>query len=140
MTDQYQALRKAVGAPEVKCVGMTIHLPIRTQTEANAKEHWRTRHQRAKGQRAATKLYVSQLTAPSLPAEITLTRLGKRKMDDDNVPGALKHVRDELAAWIGVDDGSPLYTWIYRQTVGKEYGVRVEIANVPNRGEARHEA
>ena len=38
-------------------------------------------------------------------------------------------IRDQIAANVGVDDGSPLYTWRYEQRVekGERYGVDVEI-------------
>lgn len=35
---------------------------------------------------------------------VTMTRISPSFLDDDNVVGALKAVRDEIAAWIGLDD------------------------------------
>jgi hypothetical protein len=32
-------------------------------------------------------------------------------LDSDNLANALKPVRDEIAAWLGIDDGSPLLRW-----------------------------
>ncbi len=63
---------------------------------------------------------------PKPPIIITITRVGPRRLDDDNLASACKYVRDAIAADVGVDDGSPLYTWQYRQHIGK-YGVDVEI-------------
>ncbi len=53
-------------------------------------------------------------------------------MDDDNLQGACKYVRDEIASLIGVDDGSASYTWVYRQKIG-EYGVIVEVVSRYNK-------
>ena len=66
---------------------------------------------------------------PTVPLLVTITRVGPRRLDDDNLAAACKYVRDQIAAVIGIDDGSPLYTWRYEQRVGgrKEYGVDVEI-------------
>ena len=57
---------------------------------------------------------------------VTITRIGPRKLDDDNLSGACKYVRDEIARMVGVDDGSDRYTWVYKQRTGA-YGVDVEI-------------
>jgi hypothetical protein len=50
--------------------------------------------------------------------------------DDDNLQGACKAIRDEIARLFGVDDGprGPI-TWAYAQEKCKRgtYGVRVEI-------------
>jgi hypothetical protein len=58
-----------------------------------------------------------------------MTRIGRRKLDDDNLEAAFKHIRDQIACIVGVDDGSPLYTWRYEQRVGSslQYGVNIEI-------------
>ncbi len=61
-----------------------------------------------------------------MPITVIITRIGPQKMDDDNLAVACKYVRDQIAAVVGVDDGSPLYTWRYAQRRGK-YGVDVEI-------------
>ncbi len=62
-----------------------------------------------------------------MPIVVTLTRIGKRRLDDDNLAASFKYVRDQIAHMIGTDDGSPLYTWVYKQQIGKVYGVEVEI-------------
>lgn len=110
---------------------MTFLIPIRTVSEANAHEHWRARQRRAKAQRLAVHAVVGDLFyCVKLPCTVTLTRIAPRALDGDNLQGALKAVRDEIAAAIGVDDGDPGYTWRYAQKRGKprEYAVRVEIS------------
>ncbi len=61
------------------------------------------------------------------PLVCTLTRIG-RKLDDDNLASAFKAVRDQVAAELGVDDGSDAVAWRYAQERGPA-GIRIEIAN-----------
>lgn len=60
---------------------------------------------------------------PSLPCTICLIRVSRGEMDDDNVPGALKYVRDEIARWMGLDkDRVPGLKWRYGQEKTKRVG------------------
>lgn len=77
-------------------------------------------------QRDATSLCMIGKEMPELPVVVTITRIGPRMLDDDNLAGACKYVRDAISYRIAVDDASPLYTWRYAQRAG-EYGVDVEI-------------
>ena len=106
-------------------------LPIPTVSEANVREHWSRKARRAKAQRSAAFFYVRK---HPLPCVVTLTRVAPRVLDDDNLRGALKAVRDGVADRLGVDDGSPEVEWRYGQRRGlpRQYGVEVSI-------EARHE-
>jgi hypothetical protein len=101
-----------------------IWLPVETVSEANRRDHWAVRAKRAKAHRTAAYLAVP---AHSLPAVVTLTRVGPRRLDDDNLRGALKAVRDGVADRLGVDDADARVRWEYRQTAGKVRGVWVEI-------------
>lgn len=58
---------------------------------------------------------------------VAITRIGPRKLDDDNLLSACKYVRDQIATMIKVDDGSPLYTWRYTQRIDSIYGVEIEF-------------
>ncbi len=91
--------------------------------------HWRKMSALKKKQRGATVYCMVGVKIPPLPLTVTITRVGPRRLDDDNLAGACKYVRDQIAEVVGVDDGSPLYTWRYGQRVGAklEYGVDVEI-------------
>jgi hypothetical protein len=52
-------------------------------------------------------------------------------MDDDNLPGSLKAIRDEVASVLGVDDGDRArIRFAYAQERG-EWGVRVRIERPP---------
>lgn len=106
----------------------TIH--VRTVSEANLRTHWAVRHRRARDQRKCAWASMRRFgQAPEPPLVVTMTRLGGRKLDDDNLRGALKAVRDGIADWLGIDDGSDLVTWAYGQEPGgrSATGVRVEV-------------
>ncbi len=107
---------------------MMFHIPIKLPSLLNMRAGWRRILRLKKGQRLATYVCMKEagITVPSLPLVITITRIGPRRLDDDNLSGACKYVRDQIAAVIGTDDGSPLYTWRCEQRIGK-YGVDVKI-------------
>lgn len=109
---------------------MHVDIPIAVVSEANAHTHWRMRQNRAKQQRRAVGLALHRFTKPKLPVRVTMTRYSPRKLDSDNLAGAFKHVRDEIAAWYGVDDGSDLYDWVVKQEKGKGPLVRICIESV----------
>ena len=105
-----------------------VLLPIRTVTESNTGGSWRRKSARAKRQREITGLYVRRMDLPQMPVTVRMVRIGKRLMDvGDNLPSSLKHVRDEIAAVYGVDDGDERWDWRYEQEIGDEYGVRVKL-------------
>ena len=62
-----------------------------------------------------------------LPCTVTITRLGPRKLDSDNLATSAKGLRDGIADKLGVDDGDERITWCYAQEKSKTYGVRIEI-------------
>ena len=59
---------------------------------------------------------------------VSLVGLRRRTLDDDNFVGACKHLRDAIAASLGIDDGDKRIIWQYGQqhTQGRE-GVLVHI-------------
>ena len=69
---------------------------------------------------------------------VIFTRVGPKKLDDDNVTGAFKYVRDGVAEALGADDGARVYEFKYRQRTGA-YAVEVEITlkNAPERVQAK---
>jgi hypothetical protein len=98
----------------------------------NAHEHWRVKAKRTKYQRslAAMVLQTSFGKPPPLPLVVTITRVGKRNLDSDNLVGSAKYVRDGIADWVGVDDGNPGYTWKVEAAKG-DYAcmIRLEARN-----------
>lgn len=105
--------------------GLRVHSPNGTHG------HWRTKANRVKAERNNVRLFwhltKGREKLPRPPYGVQLTRIGPRTMDDDNVQGALKHVRDEVAARLGVDDGDESkVSWQYGQLKGP-YAVRIEV-------------
>jgi hypothetical protein len=113
-----------------------VLLPIRTVSLANAHEHWRVRQRRAKAERLQTRIALIVMGAeigrdavPQPPCQVALTRIAPRDLDSDNLSPSCKSIRDEIAAFLGIDDRDPRVTWVYDQRRGKarEYSVEVEI-------------
>lgn len=107
--------------------GASYLIPIKTVAGLNAREHWRKRAARVKAERAA----VAQIIKPFwTPCIVRMVRLSSALCDDDNLQGACKAIRDEIARICGVDDGptGPI-TWVYAQEKCKRgtFGVRVEF-------------
>lgn len=117
---------------------VNVTLPIRLVSEANVSgsNHWRFRQARAKAQRAAVAIGLRQLLAPLLTTSyvasgkrkgtrmvtgrcvppgdtlvVHITRIAPRALDSDNLVGAAKHVRDGVAALLGINDNSPMVSW-----------------------------
>lgn len=133
-------------------------VPIRTVSELNVRESHFTRSSRAKKQKQGAWIlcYVLQRVpwcgpAPKLarnrnlkgalapygsirvPLTITLTRIAPGRLDDDNLRGSQKHIRDGIADALDVDDRTHLITWCYAERRGgpQEYGVHVRIEPTP---------
>lgn len=83
-----------------------IRIPdFRTGRGLNGREHWSARARRVKSERAMVGWYLRQSAKPEPPLVVTLTRVAPSSgLDDDNLAGSLKAVRDEFAQWVGVDD------------------------------------
>jgi len=87
-----------------------------------------------KRQRADTALVMTQLPRRATDAHsffsVTLVRFSAGFLDDDNLRGAFKAVRDEVAKWLGVDDGDvDRVRWLYAQEPARrgEFAIRVEV-------------
>ena len=106
---------------------MRIYIPMRLPSLANTRMHWRAMDRLKKSQKLTVRTYLPDGSPPKLPAVVTFTRIGKRTLDDDNLASAFKTVRDEIARYMGVDDGSPLYRWRYEQRTGPAYGIEITI-------------
>lgn len=116
--------------PPASVSGICVLAPVRTQSEANAREHWSKRSKRAAEHRQTA----ANAVGPLWRWRITLTRIAPRKLDDDNLARALKAVRDGVADALGLDDGDERLTWRYAQRKGepKQYAVEVRIEAVAN--------
>jgi hypothetical protein len=110
---------------------VVVTVPLRLGGGLNARSHWALRARRARTERAIVRAALRAHAPPAPPVVVTLTRhIGARgrALDDDNAAGALKAVRDEVAAWIGCDDGPRGgVVWRYAQTRSADGVWRVEI-------------
>ncbi|MGL4651551.1 MAG: hypothetical protein ACRC1H_19245 [Caldilineaceae bacterium] len=107
-----------------------IVVPIRTKPGQNAREHWCVRAKRVRHEREVTGWALAGATRPALPCVCTLTRLSPAAvpLDDDNLPGSCKAIRDAIADWLGVDDRhADIVRYEYAQQRAKEWGVGVEF-------------
>lgn len=116
----------------------TITIPIegmRLGAALNARVHWSKRAARARKERTVVAVALRCHRQPMLeptcpPTTCTLARIAPRMLDDDNLAGAFKSIRDEVAAFFGVDDGpkGPI-KWRYEQRKGepKQYAMEIKL-------------
>jgi hypothetical protein len=119
---------------------ITVFVPGKLRNPLNGSwGGWRKHARLAKEWRARTTgaVYLDDLMHsrrvrpdPTLPATITFTAHVGRRWDDDNIPGAVKPIRDGLvdARVIHSDGLSSGHTFRYAQVVDRERrGVEVQI-------------
>lgn len=131
----------ATPAPKVKVPRgpvkpVTLNIDdLRLVSEMNARDPWQVRNERRKRQRSAVMFaslpdLIHRIHAMPLPVVVTITRIGPRTLDDDNLRGSAKFVRDAVAHMLGIDDGDAMVSWRYEQEKFKRYGVRIKIASI----------
>lgn len=105
---------------------------LRIVSEANERGRWFAGAKRAADQRALVGALLSRHRPLPVPAIVRMVRVAPGALDRDNLGRAFKAVQDELAAWLGVDDGDPAVEWHVGQQKGapKEYGVRLHVRAV----------
>lgn len=110
---------------EISLREYVVTLPLRIESCANLREHWAKRAKRAKEHRLAALAVPKQV----LPCTVTITRVAPRALDDDNLQGGCKALRDGIADRLGVKDNDDRVVWRYSQEKGKpkEYAVRVTL-------------
>jgi len=64
--------------------------------------------------------------------DVWLVRIAPRVLDDDNLRGALKGVRDAVADWLGRNDNDQHIHWRYAQLRGSKGEYAVTIACGPH--------
>ena len=114
---------------------LELTLPIRTTRGLNDRAHWAAKHQKAKKERGTACMLVRlrmnmQPRLFGYPIIVTLTRLSSSALDDDNLQGALKSVRDGIADAFECDDsGRSRLRFVYMQEKCKRgaFGVKVRI-------------
>lgn len=82
--------------------------------------------------KSAVKEAVAAAMPPKLPwqwpVRVTLTRLGSKRLDSDNLATAFKACRDGIADWLGCDDGDESKVrWAYQQKPSYRAGIRIEV-------------
>lgn len=110
----------------------------------NMREHYRVRANRVKEEREATlKALTSYENAgyvvpdvlienDAVGARVTLMRpIARIPLDTDNLSGAFKGVRDEVASFLGVDDRSDRIHWVYTQEKCKGLKPTITIEVLP---------
>lgn len=111
---------------------MMVLIPLQTSRGLNAREHHMARHRRVKAEREAVAWVCKPHQPPAGPVVVTLWRVspGPNLLDKDNLQGALKAVRDEVAAWLKRDDADDSIDWRYAQRGGKpgEWKVGIEVS------------
>ena len=111
---------------------------LHTVSEANTRDHHMARARRKREHTDTARAHVLSRMARhapwSTPIQVTLTRIGAKRLDTDNLAGSLKGVQDGVALALGIDDGDPRIAWRYQQECRRKlhgvqpYGVRIEIA------------
>ena len=101
---------------------MKIKITVKIESEANCREHWRKKAARVKYHRklasvltASAMIDSEKLTSPIV---IKFVRVGKRRLDDDNLASGFKAVRDGVCDALGIDDGSEDLRFHYAQAIG----------------------
>jgi hypothetical protein len=117
---------------------INIEIPMPLPSAANLREHKGAKMSRVKHQRrtVATGLHFQfgPVQMVMLPLDVLLVRVAPRPLDDDNLSGALKGCRDQIADWLGLkDDRDPRVRWLYGQAVDEQkrpkyQALRVTIA------------
>lgn len=110
-------------------------VPMELPSLANVRWHWRKLAGVKLLQKNATKVQLARVAfKPAMPVVVTLTRLAPRKLDDDNLASAFKAVRDAVAEWLGVDDGSDQYQWVYRQAKNSQPMAWIHVSSTDTEG------
>lgn len=100
---------------------------LKLNSKLNQRVHWRVRAKEAKAEREAAYYSVKK---HELHCIVKITRVGPRSLDDDNLAGSCKSIRDGIADRLGIDDRSEAVAWRYAQRRGP-YGVEIEFIAMP---------
>ena len=110
-----------------------VEMDMKIVSVTNMRLHWAAKARLTKSQRQKTRNALAAVAqsfgVEVLPVTVVLTRIAPRQLDGDNLQSGFKAVRDGVADWLGVDDGSSLIDWQYCQRSGgpKVYKVEIEV-------------
>jgi hypothetical protein len=124
-----KSVSRSVRTDAPRRLRISFTIAARTTNEGNTGGSLGGKLARKRSEKDATREALPPTGWVSLPCAVILTRLstGNRPQDDDNLRASLKRVRDEIAAWLGVDDGDRRVKWVYRELRAFTAGVRVEV-------------
>ena len=116
-------------------------IPGKLESKLNLHGHWSKAHRTAKRQRENAhwamiqkRNGVVESDLDDIALTVTITRLSphyeqeNKRLDNDNLAGACKAIRDGIADWLNVNDRDPRITWVYAQGFHEEYACTVSIA------------
>lgn len=119
---------------------MRVRIPLQLKRGLNSREHHMARHRRVLKEREAVSWAFKPRSAKAQLAEdrgrnpdnrwvVVLTRLSPGRLDDDNLAGAFKAVRDQVADELGLDDGDERLKFLYAQSgcPAKERFIEIEV-------------
>lgn len=105
---------------------------LRTTRGLNDREHFMAKARRVKNEKAMVAWMLAGKPKPALPCVVTLTRMAPSNgLDDDNLAGSLKAVRDAVAAWLGVDDKDSATVRYVCAQKRAPWGVGIEFGAAP---------
>ncbi len=108
---------------------MMKQFPLQLGRGGNDRKHWRAADRQKKAEKEAVAwMFRGAMRPPVFPCVVTITRIAPSAgLDDDNLSGACKYIRDGVAEWIGVDDKkTDKVRYQYAQERG-QWAVRVRI-------------
>lgn len=113
-----------------------IEFAMALPNPTNRRDHWSVRADRNALQRRTTRwMLKGNAVEPTVPAGqclvVKLTRIARQTMDGDGNTIAFKAVRDEVAAYFGLDDADPRLRFEYAQAKGTPAAVRIELSTEP---------
>ena len=112
----------------------TVTYRMRLKSESNMRDsHWSQRYRRRKACRDLGFWLVKMQSWMAAPAalKVTLTRVAPSTgLDDDNLRGAFKSVRDGIADKLMRKDNDPDIEWCYSQSRG-DWGIEITIEESP---------
>ena len=114
-----------------------IELPIKLPSLANLTWHWTKKYKLKKNHKNLINLYLSQHRKElenRSHYNIKIIRVSPRKLDDDNLIAACKHIVDSVTDFLrpglppGRSDGLDCFTISYGQETGKQQLIIVTIS------------
>lgn len=139
ISERLRAKAWAIGVAASTEPLLTRKLPLKLRSRANeaiaTRRGRRGQAARSKAQRSAARMAIAGLRLDLLDLQrrtvertiVRLVRVSTRELDDDNLAGALKAVRDGVADALKVNDRDPRVVWLPDWEQGKKHEVRIEV-------------